>query len=753
MPVGDRLDLRPMSLADAPAPGPPRKVASRFLPTTIGGFCLWAMLIGTGAAWAFGRRCAVLSPVGEIFLRASQIAVMPYLLVELVGAIGRLDREGVGRIARYGGIGWLAGLGLGVAVVVALPAMLPELTSSGFFSPQVFEPDHAPGLIETYLPFNIFGALAEDNFPASILFAAILGVALQAAPRRELLLDPLDQLRLVLRRLNGWAALLAPAGIFALTAVTLGSLSREVLLRSQALIALEAAALVLVALAVAGLVVACSPLDVRDLWSAVRGPLVICLTTANLMIALPLLQAGLREVLARRLGSERGPGGGRDGGPAEAAPGDDAIDALVPVGFALPNLGQVVSLVFVPFAAWLVDRPMEPPGILSMLATGIPTATGGIRVAIGRELVKAGLPLDLLGLVDVNGNWIYRVEKTLSLLGIALVVAFAVCGVAGRLRARAGRLAATAALVGVLALGLVAGGRATLARSLEGTYANDRTLLALRSAVEGPEPTEVLPRDTRAEPVDFASIRRRGVLRVGVREGAIPWSHRGSEGRIVGYDVDVAKALAADLGLSLEVVPASLPELERLLADGHVDLAVGGIQPTTDRGPRLQASRAYQPVHMALVVRDEMVRDVQQLATRPLGRLLLIGIPAGDPTSAELEKRVELALGGKGSAVPVGFVALDRAEDFFAPAAGNEEMPDALLETAEGGAARAVVHPETTMVTVFGADIPSEFVFLAGGSDRSTVDVVDRWIERRDRKGLFRKLFRHWVEVRGDDAP
>jgi ABC-type amino acid transport substrate-binding protein len=388
-----------------------------------------------------------------------------------------------------------------------------------------------------------------------------------------------------------------------------------------------------------------------------------------------------------------------------------------------------------------------------MLATGIPTATGGIRVAIGRELVKAGLPLDLLGLVDVNGNWIYRVEKTLSLLGIALVVVFAVCGVAGRLRRRTGWLATMATTVGVLAVGLVAGGRASLARSLGGTYANDRMLLALGSAVQGPEPTEIDPGDTRAKPVDFASIRKRRVLRVGVREGAIPWSHRGSNGRIVGYDVDVAKALAADLGLSLEVVPASLPELERLLGDGHVDLAVGGIQPTTDRDLHLQASRAYQPVHMALVVHDEMVRDVQQLATRPLGRPLLIGIPSGDPTSAELEKRIERALGVKGAAVPVDFAALDRAEDFFAPADGSEEAPDALLTTAEGGAACAVVHPETTMVTVFGAELPSELVMLAGGSDRSTLEVVDRWIERRDRKGLFRRLFRHWVEVRGDDVP
>ena len=77
MPVVDRLDLRPMSHAVAPAPAPPRAAASRLLPTTIGGFCLWAMLLGTVVAWIFGRRCAVLSPVGEIFLRASQIAKSP----------------------------------------------------------------------------------------------------------------------------------------------------------------------------------------------------------------------------------------------------------------------------------------------------------------------------------------------------------------------------------------------------------------------------------------------------------------------------------------------------------------------------------------------------------------------------------------------------------------------------------------------------------------------------------------------------
>ncbi len=53
---------------------------------------------------------------------------------------------------------------------------------------------------------------------AVVLFATVTGVMLQGLPRRQLLLEPLEQLRLMFRRLNTLVIRLAPLGVLALTA-------------------------------------------------------------------------------------------------------------------------------------------------------------------------------------------------------------------------------------------------------------------------------------------------------------------------------------------------------------------------------------------------------------------------------------------------------------------------------------------------------------------------------------------------------
>ena len=131
----------------------------RLLPRSIGGQCLAGLLLGILASLLFGPKVAVLTPLGQIFLRASQIAVMPYLICELIGALGSLQPASMRLLSRAGGLVLLAILASGALTVLLLPALLPALTSSSFFSPEMLQPPEPPDLVSTYLPFNIFSAL------------------------------------------------------------------------------------------------------------------------------------------------------------------------------------------------------------------------------------------------------------------------------------------------------------------------------------------------------------------------------------------------------------------------------------------------------------------------------------------------------------------------------------------------------------------------------------------------------------------
>ena len=703
------------------------------LPRSIGSQCLLGLLIGILLAARLPQLNPLLQPVGQIFLRASQIVVMPYLLCELLGALGGLSTPSMRLLGRFGGLVLLLEILIGSLLVLWLPNLLPQLDSSAFFRPESLLTPAPPDLIATYLPFNIFTALAADNFPATVLFAAVLGVVLQGLPQKSILLVPLDQLRLLFRRLNSLVIRLAPVGVLALTATTLRTLSSEELLRSQGLLLINLVAFLVVTALFVVLVTALTPLGPRELWRILRGPLALTASSGNLMIALPMLNDSLQRELIPLLPPDA---------EADRATVFEEIAALLPVGFALPTLGQVVSLVFIPFSGWLVDQPLSGDGMVRMLLTGVPTVAGGLKAAVRQELLAASLPSDLLALVDLNGSWLYRQEKVLSLLGLVLLVLLVVCRSLGLLRVRVAPLLLGLSLSAGMAVALGEASQRFLAAQLKGLYHNDRTLLGLRP-LQPQQPTrQVTLQQLRPASVSLTAIRRRGVLRVGLRSDALPWAFRNDQGRLVGYDVDLIQGLARSLAVRLELVEAPLQELEALLRSQRIDLAAGGIQSTPERAADLTVSAEYQQVHLALVVSDDKVPLVQGLSRHPLGRPLRLAVGDSSMIGLNLRDQVSALLGPAGRPVPLQLQAIPERRLFFTPLGRSF---DALLTTAEGGSAWAVLHPRTTLLTSFGSRLPEQLALLIGGHDPAFEDFVDTWLVRKREQGFLERLFRHWI--------
>lgn len=77
-------------------------------------------------------------------------------------------------------------------------------------------------------------------------------------------------------------------------------------------------------------------------------------------------------------------------------------------------------------------------------------------------------------------------------------------------------------------------------------------------------------------------VARTGVLRVGTTADYRPFSSReGSD--YVGYDVDIARLAAGELGARVEFVPTTWSKLTADMQAGKFDLAVGGITRTLKR--------------------------------------------------------------------------------------------------------------------------------------------------------------------------
>ena len=72
------------------------------------------------------------------------------------------------------------------------------------------------------------------------------------------------------------------------------------------------------------------------------------------------------------------------------------------------------------------------------------------------------------------------------------------------------------------------------------------------------------------------TIQKRGALKVGVSTFE-PWAMRNRNGELVGFEVDVATKLAADMGVDLEFVPTSWDGIIPALIAGKFDVIIGGL--------------------------------------------------------------------------------------------------------------------------------------------------------------------------------
>jgi polar amino acid transport system substrate-binding protein len=115
-------------------------------------------------------------------------------------------------------------------------------------------------------------------------------------------------------------------------------------------------------------------------------------------------------------------------------------------------------------------------------------------------------------------------------------------------------------------------------------------------------------------------IKAHHVVRVGIRYDDPPHSYLNAHGQLVGFDVDVARAVAAHLGVRLQVV--SVNELTRIsyLQGGKIDLAITSISKTVQRAHEVDFSQTYFWSDQTFLVRKGSgITSLQGLAGKTVG--------------------------------------------------------------------------------------------------------------------------------------
>ena len=103
----------------------------------------------------------------------------------------------------------------------------------------------------------------------------------------------------------------------------------------------------------------------------------------------------------------------------------------------------------------------------------------------------------------------------------------------------------------------------------------------------------------------LAAIQTNGKLVVALEGAWQPWSYHDESDTLVGYDVEVSRAIAEKLGVEPEYVESDWDSLFAGLDAGRFDIVCNGVEVTDERSKTYDFTTPYGYIHTALAVRKD----------------------------------------------------------------------------------------------------------------------------------------------------
>ena len=101
------------------------------------------------------------------------------------------------------------------------------------------------------------------------------------------------------------------------------------------------------------------------------------------------------------------------------------------------------------------------------------------------------------------------------------------------------------------------------------------------------------------------TIKERGVIKIGLSLFK-PWSMRDLNGELIGFELDVGRQLAEDMGVEVEFVPTSWDGIIPALVSGNFDTIISGMTVTPQRNLTVNFTTPYAYSGMTILANTAM---------------------------------------------------------------------------------------------------------------------------------------------------
>ncbi|MCY4007456.1 MAG: transporter substrate-binding domain-containing protein [Rhodobacteraceae bacterium] len=226
------------------------------------------------------------------------------------------------------------------------------------------------------------------------------------------------------------------------------------------------------------------------------------------------------------------------------------------------------------------------------------------------------------------------------------------------------------------------------------------------------------------------TIKKRGVIKIGLSL-FVPWSMRDESGELVGFELDVGRKLAEDMGVEPEFIPTAWDGIIPALVAGKFDVIISGMSVTAQRNLTVNFSEPYAYSGLAILANRQMTE----------------GFTMEDFNSEDVI--FALRRGATPSAVvPVMFPKaqiLQFDEDGAAQQEVRNGQAHAYMGAEPAGPSReANLYPETLTVPFETLFDPRGEAFALRKGDPDALNYFNNWISHHWRTGWLEERHDYW---------
>ena len=225
-------------------------------------------------------------------------------------------------------------------------------------------------------------------------------------------------------------------------------------------------------------------------------------------------------------------------------------------------------------------------------------------------------------------------------------------------------------------------------------------------------------------------IAKRGVIKVGM-DVFVPWAMKDKKGELIGFEIDMAKKFAKDMGVKVEFVPTKWSGIIPALITGKFDVLIGGMTITTQRNLKINFTRPYYYTEQGLMAHKKKaagfkVKDFNSPDVTIAARL---GSTAAVAAKQQFPKAKLRLFDDEPAAVQElrnGNVhAMVSAQPL--PSSTALEYPDTIM-----------VYDEVMMLEAIGIGVRK--------GDSDTLNLINNWIEINRNNGWIQGRYAYWFK-------